>query len=267
MERLVALLLVGAGIVVAPTALGATGGSSAGSAGSVRIASSLDGRTSLPPRIRWIATPTGGDVSVVDFLIDGKLIWTEHKAPYVFDGDDNGANEGYSITTWLTPGSHQFSARATTSDGETVSDTVKARVEQPPPPPAALAGFWTRVVTAQDLKKGDSSNGPPAGRWTLVFDRVGAWHLDPMGSGVANEYAVHGHVIDVYAPIQMAPSENGRGGVSKYGHHDIGGTDCTAAGPFGSYHWSVSANTLVLKAIREGCGNRRAIWQGTWTKR
>jgi hypothetical protein len=261
MKRLVALLLVGAGIVVAPAALGATSGSSAGDAGSVRIASSLDGRTSLPPRMRWIATPTGGGVSVVDFLIDGKLIWTEHKPPYVFDGDDNGANEGYLITTWLTPGSHQFTARATTSDGETVSDTVKARVEQPPPPPAALAGFWTRVVTAQDLKKGDSSNGPPAGRWTLVFDRVGAWHLDPMGSGVANEYAVHGHVIHVYAPIQMAPS-----GVSKYGHHDIGGTDCTAAGPFGSYDWSVSANTLVLKAIREGCGNRQAIWEGTWTR-
>jgi hypothetical protein len=88
-----------------------------------------------------------------------------------------------------------------------------------------------------------------------------------MGSGLTNQYAVSGHVIHVYAPIQMAPFKNGSGGVSKYGHHDIGGTDCTAAGPFGSYTWSVSGNKLVLKATHEGCGNRRAIWEGTWTKK
>jgi len=257
-------LLVGAGILATSSALGATGSTSAGGAGSVKIASSLDGRTSLPSRIRWIATPSGGSVSAVDFLIDGKLIWTEHGAPYVFGGDDDGANEGYLITTWLTPGSHRFTAQAT-ANGETVSDTVTATVEQPPPPPAALRGFWTRVVTVQDLKKGDS-HGPPAGRWTLVFDRVGAWHLDPKGSGVANQYAVAGHVIHVYAPIQMAPFHGNNGGVSKYGHHDIGGTDCTWAGPFGSYDWSVSGNELVLKVIHEGCGDRRVIWEGTWTK-
>jgi len=28
----------------------------------------------------------------VDFLIDGKLIWSEDAAAYVFDGDDNGTN-------------------------------------------------------------------------------------------------------------------------------------------------------------------------------
>ena len=270
MRRLAALLLVGAGILGASAALGATGRSSAAGAGSFGITSSLDGRTSLPFRIRWIATPTGdtptGDsVTTVDFLIDGKLIWIEHAAPYVFGGDDNGANEGFLITTWLTPGSHQFTAQATTANGETASDTVNATVEQPPLPPAPLRGFWTRTVTKADLEKAGLAP-PPAGRWKLIFDRVGAWHLDPLGSGLANEYAVEGHVIHVYAPIQMAPFHDGFGGISKYGHHDIGGNDCTNAGPFGSYHWSVSANKLVLKAIQEGCGDRRAIWEGTWTK-
>ncbi len=266
MRRLVALLLGGA-ILAATAAVAAMGALGAGHASAPRITSSLDGRSSLPFRIGWTATPSGGSVSSVDFLIDGRLIWTEQSAPYVFGGDDNGANRGYLITTWLTSGSHRFTARATMANGKTVSDTVTAKVAEPPLPPVALRGFWTRIVTAKDLKKGDA-NGPPAGRWTLVFDRVGAWHLDPMGSGLANEYAVQGDVIHVYAPIPMAPlSKNGSGGVSKYGHHNIGGTDCTAAGPFGSYHWSVSAGTLVLKAIREGCGNRRAIWEGTWTKR
>jgi len=176
MRRLAALLLVGAGILGASAALGATGRSSAAGAGSFGITSSLDGRTSLPFRIRWIATPTGdtptGDsVSTVDFLIDGKLIWIEHAAPYVFGGDDNGANEGFLITTWLTPGSHQFTAQATTANGETASDTVNATVEQPPLPPAPLRGFWTRTVTKADLEKAGLAP-PPAGRWKLIFDRV-----------------------------------------------------------------------------------------------
>jgi hypothetical protein len=265
-RRLLALLLGGV-ILAAVAALAAMGASVAGDAAAIRITSSLNGRSSVPCRVTWTATPRGGSVSAIDFLIDGRLIWTERSAPYVFGGDDNGANRGYLITTWLTPGSHRFTARATTANGKTLSDTVTAKVGEPPLPPAPLRGFWTRIVTAKDLQKGDA-NGPPAGRWTLVFDRVGAWHLDPMGSGLANEYAVRGDVIHVYAPIQMGPfSNNGSGGVSKYGHHNIGGTDCTAAGPFGSYHWSVSGGKLVLKALREGCGNRRAIWEGAWTKR
>lgn len=235
-------------------------------AAGIKIRSSLDGKTVLPFRIRWIATPSGGVVSVVDFLVDGKLIWTERTAPYAFGGDENGTSLGFLITTWLKPGSHRFTARATTADGKTVSDTVTATVAQPPTPPAALAGFWMRIVTAKDLKKGDA-NGPPAGRWTLVFDRVGAWHLDPLGTGIVNEYDVQGGVIHVYAPIQMAPQSNSGGGVSKYGHHGIGGTDCTEAGPFGSYKWSVSTGKLVLTASHEGCGNRRAIWEGTWTRK
>jgi hypothetical protein len=266
MRRLVALLL-GCAILAATASLAAVAAAAADGAAVPRVTSSLDGRSSLPFRTSWTATPTKGGVSAVDFLIDGRLIWTERSAPYVFGGDDNSANRGYLITTWLTAGSHRFTVRATMASGKTVSDTVTAKVAKPPPPPARLRGFWTRVVTAKDLKKGDA-NGPPAGRWTLVFDRIGAWHLDPMGSGIANEFAVQGDVIHVYVPIQMAPfSDNGSGGVSRFGHHNIGGTDCTAAGPFGSYHWSVSDGRLVLTAIREGCGNRRAIWEGTWTKR
>ena len=37
-------------------------------------------------------------------------------------------------------------------------------------------------------------------------------------------------------------------------------------GRLGSYTWSVSGNKLTLKARHEGCPNRRAIWEGVWTK-
>jgi hypothetical protein len=76
---------------------------------------------------------------------------------------------------------------------------------------------------------------------------------------------VQGNTINVYAPIQMALFSNGHGGISRYGHHDMGGQDCNPSGPFGSYHWSVSSGKLTLAAINEGCPNRRAIWEGTWT--
>jgi len=256
--------VAGAVLLVAGTGE-AIGGPRSDDAAAITIRSSLDSKRVLPLRIRWIAKPSAV-VATVDFLIDGKLIWTEHDhPPYVFGGDENGTDLGFLITTWLTPGSHRFTVR--TGGAKSVSDTVTAAVARPPAPPAALAGFWTRVVTGKDLRKGDPS-GPPGGRWTLVFDRVGAWHLDPFGSGLVNEYDVHGDVVRVYAPIQMAPFDSGGGGgIAKYGHSGIGGTDCSGAGPFGNYRWSISAGKLVLTAIREGCGNRRAIWEGTWTRK
>lgn len=69
-------------------------------------------------------------------------------------------------------------------------------------------------MSVSDLRK-SGPNPPPTGRWTLVFDQVGAWELDPMGSGVVNEYEVAARVIRVYAPIQMAPfSDVSGGGIS-----------------------------------------------------
>ena len=131
-----------------------------------RVTSTLDGETTIPLRTRWIATPqpAGAPVTEVDFLIDGKLIWTEQAAPYVFGGDDNGTNLGFLITTWLSPGMHTFTARATGVAGKTVSDVVTASVAAAPEPPAALKGTWTRTVTQQDIEHAGVTEGPPPTR-------------------------------------------------------------------------------------------------------
>jgi len=52
-----------------------------------KVTSTLDGETTIPLRTRWIAIPqpVGAPVAEVDFLIDGKLIWSEDAAAYVFD--------------------------------------------------------------------------------------------------------------------------------------------------------------------------------------
>jgi hypothetical protein len=235
------------------------------------VTSTLDGRKALPMRIRWIAEPRipASQVADVEFRIDGTLRWIEHTAPYVYGGDNNGADEGFLFTSWLTPGEHRFTASVTDMNGLKSSDTVTARVLPAQRPPVALVGTWTRVVTARDAQKAQTQpgGGPPLGTWKLVFDRVGVWELDPKGGGVVDGYDAEPGIIHVYAPIQMTPPI-GQGGISRFGHHiyTSGGTDCTDAGPFGTYRWSVTGATLTLAPIHEGCSGRGALWEGSWTR-
>lgn len=230
-----------------------------------KVTSTLDGMTTLPSRIRWVATPSSAIVKQVDFLIDGKVVWIESNPPYVFGGDDSGTNEGYLVTTWLSPGSHRFTVRAIAIGGGSVTKSVNAKVGPAPPPPAALRGTWARTLTPADLARAVPEHGPPTGQWELVFDQVGAWELDPVGSGRIYQYDVHGQTINVYAPIQEAPISGAGGGISRYGHHNLGDVDCNASGPFGSYQWSVSGNTLTLTPEQDGCPDREDIWTGQWT--
>ena len=240
----------------------------AGESKPIRVTSTLDGKRVLPLRTRWIARPqlAASKVKEVDFLIDGKLRWIEHNPPYNYGSDDNGRNLGFLITTFLNPGKHRFTARAVPYVGTPASDTVVARVLPAPTPPPELAGTWTRTVTPEDVRKATSGEGPPPGVWRLVFDRVGAWVLDPLGSGVVEQYDATPTAIHVHAPIQMAPFSDGRGGLARFGHHGIGGTVCNYAGPFGTWTWAVSGDQLTLKPASEHCGDRRAIWEGTWTR-
>lgn len=224
------------------------------------VKSSLDGKSTLPNRIHWLAYPKllTAKVAKVDFLIDGKVRWTERTPPYTF-GQDN----GYLITTWLTPGSHHFAARVTDTENHSVSDTVTARIQPAQAPPKALAHHWKRTLTAADQNKVEFASPPPKGGWEIVFDQVGIWELDPLGGGTVTQYAAHPGVLDVYAPIQMAPDG---AGVAKYGHTKIGGYECGPDGPFGSYTWSIAGSKLTLTAKKEPCAGRRAILEGTWTQ-
>jgi DNA-binding SARP family transcriptional activator len=242
-----------------------------------RTTSGLDGLTVLPQRMRWVVHPDvpASAVREVDYIIDGKLRWVEHYPPYYYGADDNGANPGYLFTTWLTPGEHVFTAHVVSSaNDKSPTDVVTARVLPAPEPPAALAGTWTRTVTKQDQAKSSpafgangANNVPPAGVWHLVFDRIGAWELDPVHTGLVTAYKVVADVLFAYAPISMAPCiQDGPCGITRFGHHHIGGRDCNYAGPFGTYRWSVSGAKLTLTAIHEPCGQRRAIWEGTWTR-
>ena len=108
---------------------------------SLKVRSSLDGKTVLPHRIQWLGYPVPASTKVrIEFLIDGNLAWHEGMAPYSF------ADHGYLVTSWLAPGKHRFTVRATARQGGAVAeDTVSAPVPEPSTPPASLAGTWKRT--------------------------------------------------------------------------------------------------------------------------
>jgi hypothetical protein len=131
--------------MVAATTITLACAASAGSAGAAdgaaarqafKVTSTLDGKQVLPHRIRWIAHPAipRSRVARVEFLIDGRLRWVERNAPYVY-GDDS----DWLVTSWLAPGRHRFSVRATAKGGRKATHAITARVVASPAPPVELA--------------------------------------------------------------------------------------------------------------------------------
>jgi hypothetical protein len=254
-----AVVLVAATLAVSALA------SAAPRAQPLTVTSTLDGRTVLPTRSRWLARPSvpSSQVAEVDFLIDGRVRCVERYAPYNYGSDDFHGHLGSLVTSWLTPGRHRFSTRAVLTDGRTATDTVVARVLPSPAPPPALNGGWRRTVTAADLARfhGDL----PAGTWRLVFDRVGVWELDPHDSGIVEHVVFHRDRVAIDAPVWIVPYTNGHGHLNRFGHTDIG-AGFREDGPPASYRWTSDGNTLTLTALNDPTGSRHALWEGTWTR-
>ena len=226
----------------------------------IKVTSTLDGKTVLPLKSRWIAHTNAAAAKVreVDFLIDGTLRCVEHAPPYNYGSDDFHGHLGSLITSWLTPGRHRFKTRVILKDGRSASATVTARVLPAPEPPAALAGAWQRSVVTQEEV--------PSGVWRKVFDRVGVWDLDPTGSGIVEHVQVVGDLLVIDGTVWMTPYDaDGHGKLDRYDHTDIG-DGFREDGPPGSYRWSVSGDELTLTAVDETNAARRAIWEGVWTR-
>jgi hypothetical protein len=82
--------------------------------------------------IPFTATVANATPTQVTFTIDGGSSFTEYGAPYVYNGD------GHTLdTTTLSNATHTLAARATFSDGSSVStsETVTVANSTPPPPP------------------------------------------------------------------------------------------------------------------------------------
>jgi len=238
------------------------------------VTSTLDRRAVLPPRVRWIARPSvpASKVSEVRFLIDGQLRGVERDAPYNYGSDDLHGHLGWLVTSWLSPGPHRFTVRARLTDGRTASTTTIATVRKPPRPPVTLAGRWHRRITQRAIDRIAEDGPPPAGAWDLFIDHVGIWSLDPAGSGVIDHVRIRQRSLISDAPVWMVQFGDdgnvlpGMKPVTRFGHTGIGGHFCREDGPPGAYRWVVTGSRLTLTARNDPCANRRAIWQGTWTR-
>lgn len=230
--------------------------SGAGDAEPFVVGSTLDGKNVLPHRIHWLGRPSlpASQVSEVEFLIDGKVRWSERNPPYTYGDDGN-----WLVTSWLSPGRHRFTVRAKAMGGRTAERTLLARVLPAPSPPADLAGTWKRTVTQEQ-----AGAGTPAGTWILTIDKVGWKIRDPVGTA---------NLIDV--AYLTASRLQARGGIwtkiPRSGHEDEGNGWCQDTNVPVDYRWAVSASTLTLKLSgADRCGaadsKQHFIWAGFWTK-
>jgi hypothetical protein len=247
-----ALLAAVAGLLTASSALAATHGTA------FTVHSTLDGRTVLPIRIHWIAKPSiaSSKVSKVDYLIDGRLAWVEHRAPYVYANDGN-----WLVTSFLRPGRHVFSVRAISTSGQKTSDSVTARVIPAPSPPADLAGTWSRTATVTDLKKCTSQNAsgcPPTGTWRITISSKGWSPDDPQGNvGLFDVVYLSATHLQVRPTIEypLYPNSNNGGW-------------CDDTDPLATYTVAIDpgGSTMTLVPLgHDPCPNRAAILEGTWT--
>lgn len=244
-------MLVVSTVVAASSALAA-----ADSKRPFRVTSSLDGKSALPLRIHWTARPriANSKVRKVDFLIDGRLGWVEHNAPYVYGDDGN-----WLVTSFLKPGPHRFAVRAVAYGGRRALRTVTATVSASPDPPAALAGTWSRIATDDDLTKCTSGNCPPTGTWTLRITSTG-WSIRDPESG--------GGLFDVGYPsdgqLQMRPTIE----APPYPNPNNGGW-CSDTDPLSNWTATpaVDGSSLSLRPVgQDPCGDRAAILEGTWSR-
>src|SRR5579859_8157923 len=108
-------------LVLAAGATGATG------ATSFTVTSSIVNGQTLTGTLRWTATVSTTNVSMVQFFVDGALKSTERRVPYVYGGD-----QGLLDTTALSNGTHAFAVTATATDGTRVSVSATATTANAP---------------------------------------------------------------------------------------------------------------------------------------
>jgi hypothetical protein len=262
---LTVLLLVCGGLAVLGVSASASTAQRAAKAFTIR--SSLDGKTVLPHRIRWIAYASAPVLFPgVEFLIDGKLVFANRLEPYAFadDGRDEESGTrktGYLVTSWLAPGAHRFTVRGkaiVAGRRTTAEKTVTARVTAPPSPPAQLAGTWERQLdTAVPPDPNRLYRGVTAqpGTYRIVIERR---YLRLSGPAprkhVKVDYVADPRTLTIRGAVWTGDPDEG--------------AVCDPWGPDATYTWSVSEDTLTLEpaARPDACKQRGAITGGEWTR-
>jgi len=222
--RVLAIAML-AGVVAVSSALAGSG-----TARTLTVTSTLDGKSALPLRSPWIAHPQAGQaIAEVDFFIDGFHAWTARTSPWYYGGFGNSL-----VTTFLKPGIHKFVVRAVAPSGEVATDTVMASVLRAPPPPRRLAGTWKRR------------------QFTLTISKVG-WATGP-SNDVDVQYLAGGRVL-IGPEVMDRPEQSG--------------TFCDLVDQPHRWVAVSEANDRSITLTPVGtdpCTTRVSVLRGTWTR-
>jgi hypothetical protein len=229
-----------------------------------RLISSIHDGAQLRGPVTWEARLPKldpSDVAEVRFLIDGRAMHVERKAPYEFDGDRNRLLPGT-----LKRGSHTFAVDAKLTDGRRLTTASTATVSTDAQGlPREVLGRWKRTVTASDVRRTDTFRRPesgeplPRGTWTI---RIGA-------DGVAR-YVDPYHRRDSLTAGQVRFQPGGRLIVGNEIPNDFPraeGYFCPETVGTGKYRWSVRGSALIVHVVDDHqCADRNSFWNGRFTR-
>jgi len=223
-------------------------------------------------------------INQVDYLIDGKLCWIGEGSSSKYPGTSfyystYSDTRGYLVTSWLAPGLHKFTVRVATTNGQTASNTVVARVVPAPVPPAALVGSWQRTINTANAPAPGSPGNPtdtdtPDGTYTITFSRKFIEDRLPGKftiSGSINDNTGDGEeYLDDWTPGPHSFHVQGAVSIQPFNSNtdQLGGWWCEPGGPAANYSWTVRGSDLTLTPIgrTDACGIRGFIWTGTWSR-
>lgn len=227
----------------------------------ITVTSTIADGARVTGAVRWEATVTtagGAAVEKVEFLIDGKLRWTEKNPPYVFD-DDAGI-----LPTWvLTPGVHRLSVRATTLDGKTAQTLSTVDAAAQAVTTRALVGTYARHVGPADRRRtapyrlatlGAFGEQSPLGQWRLVVGADGVMVLtDPDGGSSYEPYTASPRGLTLYGPAVWLQKDPEPYLFCEPEHRS-------------DYSVSGSGRTLTIVPRQHVCADRDTVVGGTWTR-
>ncbi len=223
------------------------------------VLSSISDGAVLSNALQWTARPVKvarANVARVEFVIDGRVRWTERHAPFAFNGD------GGELFPWvLGRGAHRLAVRVVTSSGQQATTAAGVTVSVPVSVPTQLVGTYTRSVSPADVRRTRSLRHEPAdlvlppGVWRLRIALSGVITFDdPRGAGGSEAFsATPGGTITLGGPANWLLPK------------DRQGSFCGVE-PIGAYSWTAHAGMLTLTPRRDRCADRNSMFAGNWKR-
>jgi Bacterial Ig domain/Cellulase (glycosyl hydrolase family 5) len=139
----------------------------------VTITTPRDGAT-ISSRVPWLAE-VSGNAKTVDFYIDDELEWTEHREPFVYNGD---GSDGSLDTAELGDGRHELKVVANHPSGTTATAVVNVTVANqtaPAPAPAVSIASPANGASLSGTVSWEAATDGDVTRVLFFVDGVQKW--------------------------------------------------------------------------------------------